>query len=715
MLNNLVIVDDTDDDFKYIDFLAHNSIASYNLGEKQLFLDQISASDLSNSTSLSQEADSHESSEIFSDLVLDYISQMLMEEDMDGKLDVLQSHPALEATERPFYEIIGEKYPPSPDRPPLHSSPSSESSDSHRSHYYNSNSITGVNHFADNDLAFAESIDLLHPHKYFPESSVNAIYGDADLLYLDDFSNPFFEDLAASQFEKGLKEAEKLIPSEDKLFVDVGAVGFDLPQEPKEDSVFTKVNAKDGRGRRHKSRHHNADDIEEQRRSKQSAVSFEEPPVSSEMLDMVLLCSGEKFPKVISTIREAIQNEAASKNSEITEHKKYGESQNSSKKKQPKKEVVDFQSLLMDCAQTVASGDHKRAYELLRQIRHHSSPHGDASQRVAYYFCNALEARLAGTGSEIYQSMVSKRRTLNDVLKAYQLYLSACPFKQVTYYFSNQTILDAIKNATRVHILDFGIFLGFQWPRFLQMLSTRTGGPPKLRITAIDKPMPGFRPTEMIEETGRRLADYAKRFGVPFEYQAVASKFDEVKAEDLRLNDEEILVVNCLFQINTLVDETMGVDCTRDKFLRNIRKLNPSLFVCATGNGSYGAPFFVTRFREALYHFSAIFDMMEMTAPRENEQRLLVERDLYAKFAINVISCEGADRVDWPETYKQSQVRFLRAGFHQLPVNNKYADKVKCAVRSYYHKDFSVDVDGRWLLQGWRGRILIAFSAWKPR
>ncbi|XP_020599531.1 scarecrow-like protein 9 isoform X2 [Phalaenopsis equestris] len=703
MLKNQTVPNGADDDINYIDFLAHEHISSPNLGEQPLFDEQNYVSDLPNSTSHSHEGDTDENSEIFSHLVLDFINQMLMEEDMDDKLDLLESHPALEATERPFYDIIGEKYPP--DRSLLYSSPSSGSSGGQ---HYNSNCIAGANDFTDNDPSYAEFSEFLHSHLSFTQSSVNSIYDDAGLQFgLDDLSNLFFEENPASHFEKGPKEADKFFPSKDKLFVKVSA----------EDSACTKVNAKDGTGRRLKSRHHDDGfDMKEQRSAKQSAVSFEEPPVSPEMLDRVLLSTAENFPKVVRSIREAIKNEAASKNSsEIAEPRKYGESQNFRKKKQPNKEVVDFQVLLMDCAQTVASGDHKTAHELLKQIRHHSSPHGDASQRVAHYFCNGLEARLAGTGSELYQSMASVRRTLADVLKGYQLYLSACPFKQVSYNFSNQTILDAIKSSTRVHILDIGTFLGFQWPAFLKMLSSRNGGPPKLRITAVDKPMPGFRPAELIEETGRRIACYAERFGVPFEYQAVASKLDELKVEDLHLDEEEILVVNCLFQLHSLGDETMGVDCSRDKFLRTIRKFNPALFISATGNGSYGAPFFLTRFREALYHFSAIFDMIEMTAPRENEQRLLVERDLYARDAINVIACEGMERTELPETYKQYQMRFLRAGFQQLPINKKHANKVKDGVKTYYHKDFSIDVDDQWLLQGWRGRIFIALSTWKPR
>jgi hypothetical protein len=35
-------------------------------------------------------------------------------------------------------------------------------------------------------------------------------------------------------------------------------------------------------------------------------------------------------------------------------------------------------------------------------------------------------------------------------------------------------------------------------------------------------------------------------------------------------------------------------------------------------------------------------------------------------------------------------------------------------VKDGYHKDFFIDVDQRWLLQGWKGRVLYAMSTWQP-
>jgi hypothetical protein len=37
---------------------------------------------------------------------------------------------------------------------------------------------------------------------------------------------------------------------------------------------------------------------------------------------------------------------------------------------------------------------------------------------------------------------------------------------------------------------------------------------------------------------------------------------------------------------------------------------------------------------------------------------------------------------------------------------------VRKKVKDSYHKDFVIDVDHQWLLEGWKGRIICAMSTW---
>jgi hypothetical protein len=105
--------------------------------------------------------------------------------------------------------------------------------------------------------------------------------------------------------------------------------------------------------------------------------------------------------------------------------------------------------------------------------------------------------------------------------------------------------------------------------------------------------------------------------------------------------------------------------------------------------------------------------MLEANTAREDPERMVFEQEVFGKEILNVISCEGWDRLERPEKYKQWQARNARAGLRQLPLKEGIMKQVREQVKSSYHKDFLMDQDGQWMLQGWKGRILFAISCWK--
>ncbi|XP_012067005.1 scarecrow-like protein 14 isoform X2 [Jatropha curcas] len=455
-------------------------------------------------------------------------------------------------------------------------------------------------------------------------------------------------------------------------------------------------------------KHHDreANGYSEGRSNKHSAYSFEKQE-ETEIFDEVLL---NDSPSVCNSTQNG--SDTKMKNGKHT--KGSNGRKGRSKKNSSKKEIVDLWTLLPQCAQAVASDDQRTAKDLLRQIRQYSSPFGDGNQRLAHFFANGLEARLAGIGTPGYTPAVNSTTGAADMLKAYHIYISTCPFQTMSHLYANQTIMKLAEKVTRLHIIDFGILYGFQWPCLIEHLSTRTGGPPKLCITGIEFPQPGFRPADRVEETGRRLRKYCERFHVPFEYHAIAQKWESIQYEDFKIDREELIVVNCLYRLKNLPDDTMVVKSVRDKVLNLMRQINPHIFIHGVVNGTYNAPFFLTRFRDALFHFSAMFDLLDATIPREEPERRMFEEEIFGRYAMNVIACEGGERVERPETYRQWQVRNGRAGFRPLPLDKEIMKKVISTVRSNYNSNFVVDEDSHWMLQGWKGRIIYALSVWKP-
>ncbi|KAI5665997.1 hypothetical protein M9H77_15850 [Catharanthus roseus] len=705
----------------------------FNFMNNTSFPPTVDTGNLAPSSSISSEVDSPDDND--PDPVLKYLNQILLEENLDERPSMFHDPLALQAAEKSFYDVLGQNYPRPPyqldqnadspdslfgsssDYSTTSSGTSGKSTDPHWIADPRENRSSGTQNLA-RDNSFHSSSQISSQLAY---NSVNSFSSSRNerfdsLSYANRIPSIFSDADSILQFKKGMEEASKFLPTGNQLNIDLDS--YQLP--PKSDQVppepVIKVEKDDSpnalRGKKHL--HRQESDLEEQRSSKQAAVYVEEAELS-EMFDRVLLytdangnstwcCPDASGPNGDNKATQQNELPNQSSGTKIRERNQGS-----------KTEAVDLRTLLISCAQSVASDDRKTAYEQLRQIRQYSSPTGDAYQRLANVFANGLEARLAGTGTQLYAALASKRISAAEKLKAYQVYLSACPFKNISIFFANKMILHAASNAKTLHIVDFGILYGFQWPILIRHLSLLTNGPPRLRITGIERPQPGFRPAERVEETGERLARYCRRFNVPFEYKAIAvQNWETIKLEDLKIAGDEFVAVNCLFRFTNLLDETVIVDSPRDAVLRLIRRMKPDIFVNAVVNGSYSAPFFVTRFREALFHYSSLFDMFDATLPRDDQHRINFEQEFYGREAINVIACEGPERVERPETYKQWQSRQLRAGFKPLPLKQELLDKLRCKVKSGYHKDFVFDEDGNWMLQGWKGRIISASSCWAP-
>lgn len=659
----------------------------------------------------------------FSDVVLKYIGQILMEEDMEDKTCMFkESSAALQAAEKSFYEVLGQRYPPSP------KNELKPDTDQNRESYdescwrcstasISSSSSNLVGHGCNHDfgeqkclLNFASQANSSHSSGNSTGSVVDGFVDSPEsILGLPEI---FSDSESVMQFRKGLEEASRFLPNDGNLVIDVESDGLflkEIKEEAKDvvDKLHKNEFSHDG-SRGKKNAHPEDVNLESGRSNKQSLVCSESS-LSSEMFDKLLVNT-----QSVTELQKALQIETNKNVQQNGQLKGSSGGKARGKKRGGKKNVVDLRTLLTLCAQAVATNDRRSANEMFKQIRQHSSPTGDGMQRTAHYFVDGLEARLAGSGTPSYTAIMTKSTSAADFLKAHHLFLAACPFRKISNFFSNKTIMNLAENAPRLHIIDFGIQYGFQWPCLIQRLSSRLGGPPKVKITGIDLPQPGFRPAERIEETLHRLANYAETYKVPFEFHAIAQKWDTIQVEDLRIQSGEVLAVNCMYRLRNLLDETVVVDSPRNKVLNLVKKMNPDVFILGTVNGSYNAPFFTTRFREALFHYSTMFDMIETTIPREIPERMLIEREIFGWEAMNVIACEGAERIERPETYKQWQVRNMRAGLRQLPLNKEIKKMAKERVDACYHKDFVIDEDSGWLLQGWKGRIVYVLSSWVP-
>ncbi|KAH8964337.1 hypothetical protein BDL97_04G061200 [Sphagnum fallax] len=373
----------------------------------------------------------------------------------------------------------------------------------------------------------------------------------------------------------------------------------------------------------------------------------------------------------------------------------------------------ELNATLLRCAKAVEQKDFKLGAELIGELRKHTTPYGNGPQRVAYYFMESLVAKMSSTGRELYMAITNNRPSAAEMLNAMRSYIDNAPFMQVVHCFANNTLLEAFKGASRVHVVDYGIMYGIQWPSFMHMLAQRPGGPPQLRITGIDRPQPGFKPLERIQETGHRLARLAKEVGVPFEFHAIADKWETITPAHLFLRKDEILGVNCALRFRHMMDESIIATSPRTMLLNKIRSMNPKVFVQVVISAGYNLPLFIPRFQEALHHNSVSFDVLEKAMYAEPTERIIFEKEILGRIIFNVVACDGLERVERPGTYREWDTRARQAGFTHLPRNPTIIAKLR-AIFNTFQEDFGIGEDDGWCLAGWKGHILYGFTAWEP-
>eukprot|EP00250_Pteridium_aquilinum_P007154 c16935_g1_i1 orf=166-2112(+) len=381
---------------------------------------------------------------------------------------------------------------------------------------------------------------------------------------------------------------------------------------------------------------------------------------------------------------------------------------------------VDINDLLFQCAQAIGTNNTKSAMEILRKAQEHASPFGDGAQRLAYYFSEALDARLAGVGWPLYMGRLRQRPSSAEILKATCKYISSCPFAKASHYFINQTILNVAKNASVLHILELQI-TGFQYPSLFKALAERPGGPPQVRLTGVGFPHYSLIPAqtdvvlEGLQKIGRQLSEYAASIRVPFHYTPWAGSRETLRMQDFvspDRNPDEVFVVISAYLLRYIMDDTLDAPPARLKIMKMGRDINPDVYIQGIVTGSYSSPFFTRRFREALFHFESVYDMLDNFIERESTDRVVFESEILGKAILNIVACEGVDVVERVDKYKHWQAVSEEVGFEQLPLDLEIKDKIQAMLKSW-HKEYTVTEESQYLLMGWKGRMLHAMSSWK--
>ncbi|CAI9115596.1 OLC1v1016534C3 [Oldenlandia corymbosa var. corymbosa] len=368
--------------------------------------------------------------------------------------------------------------------------------------------------------------------------------------------------------------------------------------------------------------------------------------------------------------------------------------------------------MLFDCASAIQGGNFGCASAIINELRQRVSIQGDPSERIAAYMVEALAARMATSGKGLYKALKCKEPPSSDRLSAMQVLFEVCPCFRFGFMTANGAILEACRDERQVHIIDFDINQGSQYYTLLQTLSRLPYKPSHLRLTGVDDPESVQRSVGGLQLIGQMLKTLAEDLKIPFTFHAVAAKTADIRPSMLDCRPGEAIIVNFAFQLHHMPDESVSIVNERDQLLRMVKGLNPKLVTLVEQDVNTNTAPFLQRFAEAYSYYGAVFESLDATLPRNGQERMNVERQCLARDIINVVACEGEERIERYEVAGKWRARMMMAGFNPSPISGIVKDEIQKLIKQYSDR-YKIKEEASGLHFGWEDKILIAASAWR--
>lgn len=371
---------------------------------------------------------------------------------------------------------------------------------------------------------------------------------------------------------------------------------------------------------------------------------------------------------------------------------------------------------LMACAEAAQNENLPLSGALVKQIGLLAVSQTGAMRKVATYFAEALARRIY----KVHPQQSSIDSSYADVLQMH--FYETCPYLKFAHFTANQAILEAFVGSPRVHVIDFSMKQGMQWPALLQALALRPGGPPSFRLTGIGPPQPDN--TDALQQVGWKLAQLADTIGVEFHYQGfVCDSLADLEPSmlDIKPIEYETVAVNSVFEFHRLLARPGAID----KVLKTIKAMKPKIVTVVEQEANHNGPVFLDRFNEALHYYSTLFDSLEGCSGRGgvveqqqqqqgNQQDVMMTEVYLGRQICNVVACEGTERVERHETLVQWRGRMESAGFAAVHLGSNAYKQASMLLALFNGGDgYRVEESNGCLMLGWHTRPLIATSAWR--
>ncbi|PNY05983.1 nodulation-signaling pathway 2 protein [Trifolium pratense] len=184
-------------------------------------------------------------------------------------------------------------------------------------------------------------------------------------------------------------------------------------------------------------------------------------------------------------------------------------------------EETSLVDLLLIGAEAVESQNMTLASDIIEKLNNASSlEKGDSLlNRLCPFFTRGLYYKTTNA-AEFHCDHVS---TQTSTFCVFQILQELSPYVKFAHFTANQAILEATDGAEQVHVIDFDIMEGIQWPSLMVDFAMRKNTT-SLRVTAITVDQ---QSAASVQQTGRRLKEFADSINFPFMFDTMMMVSEE--------------------------------------------------------------------------------------------------------------------------------------------------------------------------------------------